>query len=91
MILQPENRKNFDDVYTVAEKYLNQIVFTGWPHLVKAKVVGISSKEKYIDGDGIKDMEAKLFNLHVKSIQEQLSIFGSSKHFCKLILNKCFV
>lgn len=74
MILQPENRKNFDDVYTVAEKLLNQIIYIGWPHLIKAKVVGISNKEKYIDIDGIKDMEPKIFDLHVRAAQEQLSI-----------------
>lgn len=75
MILQPQSRKNFDDVYTVAEKMLNQIVYIGWPHLVKAKVVGISNKEKYIDVDGIKDMESKIFDLHVKAANEQLVLF----------------
>lgn len=73
MILQPENQKNMNDVYTVAEKYLQQVVFIGWPHLVKAKVVGISNKEKYIDVDNIKDLESKIFDFHVKTAQEQLS------------------
>ncbi|KAM7349373.1 5'-3' exoribonuclease pacman isoform 1-T2 [Cochliomyia hominivorax] len=73
MLLQPERRKNMDDIYAVAEKYLNQIVFIGWPHLVKAKVVGISNKEKYIDVDGIKDLESKLFDLYVKTAHEHLS------------------
>ncbi|XP_023298074.2 5'-3' exoribonuclease 1 [Lucilia cuprina] len=73
MILQPESRKNMDDIYTVAEKYLNQVIFIGWPHLVKAKVVGISNKEKYIDIDGIKDLEPKIFNFHVKTAQEHIS------------------
>lgn len=74
MILQPESRKNMDDVYSVAEKYLNQIIFIGWPHLVRAKVVGVSNKDKYIDMDGIKDLESKIFDFHVKTAQEQLSI-----------------
>lgn len=74
MILQPEIRKNLDDIYAVAEKYLNQVVFIGWPHLIKAKIVGISNKEKYIDVDGIKDMHSKIFDLEVRTAKEQLSI-----------------
>lgn len=73
MILQPEARPNFDDIYTVAEKHLNQVVYIGWPHLIKAKVVGISNREKYIDVDGIKDNEPKVFDLHVRAAQEHLS------------------
>ncbi|XP_075158427.1 5'-3' exoribonuclease pacman [Haematobia irritans] len=72
MILQPVPRKNFDDIFSVAEQMLNQIVYIGWPHLVKAKVVGISSKEKYIDVDGIKDMEPKIYDLHLKAVNEHL-------------------
>ncbi|XP_067640646.1 5'-3' exoribonuclease 1 isoform X2 [Eurosta solidaginis] len=73
LILKPLSRKGFDDVYTVAEKFLNQIVYTGWPHLIKAKVVGISNKDKYIDAEGIKDMEARLFQIHKKTAQEHLT------------------
>ncbi|XP_054086782.1 5'-3' exoribonuclease 1 isoform X3 [Zeugodacus cucurbitae] len=73
LILKPHLRKGFDDIYHVAEKYLNQIVYTGWPHLIKSKVVGISNKEKYIDGEGIKDMEPRLFQIHMKTAQEHLS------------------
>ncbi|XP_036218346.2 5'-3' exoribonuclease 1 [Bactrocera oleae] len=73
LILKPHIRKGLDDIYTVAEKYLNQIVYTGWPHLIKSKVVGISNKEKYIDAEGIKDMEPKLFQIHMKTAQEHLS------------------
>lgn len=71
LILKPHMRKGFDDIYNVAEKYLNQIVYTGWPHLIKSKVVGVSNSEKYIDGEGIKDMEPKLFQIHMKTAQEQ--------------------
>lgn len=73
LILKPHMRKGFDDIYNVAEKYLNQIVYTGWPHLIKSKVVGVSNSEKYIDGEGIKDMEPKLFQIHMKTAQEHLS------------------
>lgn len=73
MILQPESRKNHDDIFAVAEKYLHQTVFTGWPHLVKAKVVGVSNAEKYIDSDGIKNLESKVYDFKMKSAQEQLS------------------
>lgn len=71
LILKPQSRKGFDDLFSVAGKFLNQIVYTGWPHLIKAKVVGISDKEKYIDANGIKDMEPKMYQLHVKAAQEQ--------------------
>lgn len=71
MILQPQPRKNFDDIFTVAEQMLNQTVYIGWPHLVKSKVVGISNREKYIDVDGIKDMDPKRFDLHTKAVREQ--------------------
>ncbi|XP_073829964.1 5'-3' exoribonuclease pacman [Musca autumnalis] len=73
MILQPQPRKSFDDIFTVAEQMLNQIVYIGWPHLVKAKVVAISNREKYIDVDGIKDMEPKIFDLHTKAVREHLT------------------
>ncbi|XP_013116160.2 5'-3' exoribonuclease 1 [Stomoxys calcitrans] len=72
MILQPMARKNLDDVFAVAEQMLNQTVYIGWPHLIKAKVVGISNKEKYIDTDGIKDMEPKIYDLHLRAVQEHL-------------------
>lgn len=71
MILQPEGRKDLDDIFAVAEKFLNQVVYIGWPHLVKAKIVGISNNEKYIDSDGIKDMDPRMFNLHVRAAKEQ--------------------
>uniref|UniRef100_A0A1I8N9Q4 5'-3' exoribonuclease 1 n=1 Tax=Musca domestica TaxID=7370 RepID=A0A1I8N9Q4_MUSDO len=73
MILQPQPRKNFDDIFTVAEQMLNQTVYIGWPHLVKSKVVGISNREKYIDVDGIKDMDPKRFDLHTKAVREHLT------------------
>ncbi|XP_036318531.1 5'-3' exoribonuclease 1 isoform X1 [Rhagoletis pomonella] len=73
LILKPQNRNGFDDIYSVSEKFLNQVVYTGWPHLIKAKVVGISSKEKYIDVDGVKDMEQRLFQIHMKTAQEHLT------------------
>ncbi|XP_018800269.1 PREDICTED: 5'-3' exoribonuclease 1 [Bactrocera latifrons] len=73
LILKPHMRKGLDDIYTVAEKYLNQVVYTGWPHLIKSKVVGISNREKYIDAEGIKDMEPRLFQIHMKTAQEHLS------------------
>lgn len=74
MILQPENRKTLEDVYTVAEKYLNQVVYIGWPHLIKAKIVAISNKEKHIDVDGIKETHPHMFDLQVRTAKEQLSI-----------------
>ncbi|XP_054727908.1 5'-3' exoribonuclease 1 isoform X2 [Anastrepha obliqua] len=73
VILKPQNRERFDDVYSVAEKCLNQSIYIGWPHLIKAKVVGISSKEKYIDTSGMKDMDPKLFQIHMKTAQEHLA------------------
>lgn len=78
MILQPKPRKTLSDVFAVAEKYLNQVVYVGWPHLNKAKVVAVSSREKYIDIDGIKEMESKVFDANVRAAKEQLSVKRAS-------------
>ncbi|KAL9874160.1 5'-3' exoribonuclease 1-like isoform 2-T3 [Glossina fuscipes fuscipes] len=73
MILKPKPRKALSDVFAVAEKYLNQVVYVGWPHLNKAKVVAVSSREKYIDVDGIKEMESKVFDGNIRAANEHLT------------------
>lgn len=73
MILKPVRRKDYDNVFMVAEKFLNQVVYIGWPHLIKAKVVAIFNREKYIDSDGFSDMMNVQFDAMVNSLNSQLS------------------
>lgn len=75
MILKPLKRDEFDNVILVAEKFLNQVVYIGWPHLVKAKVVAIFNREKYIDSDGFKEMIPAQFDSIITGVSAQLSIF----------------
>lgn len=75
LILKPVKRTDFDNVILVAEKFLNQVVYIGWPHLIKAKVVAIFNREKYIDSDGFNDMIAAQFDSIVSGVSTQLSIF----------------
>lgn len=70
-ILLPEEQLGHNDISKVAEKFLNEIVYIGWPHMVKGIVVAVSSKEKYIDQEGAKEMDKKTFQLQTSSAKEQ--------------------
>jgi len=62
-------------VQEVAAKYLNQIVYIGWPHLIKAKVVEVFNKSNVVNLDGVRENEhGKAFNSSAEEVKQQLSI-----------------
>ncbi|XP_037931182.1 5'-3' exoribonuclease 1-like [Teleopsis dalmanni] len=72
LILKPQKRNEFDDVYKVAEKFLGQTVYIGWPHLMKSTVATVFNNDVIISKTGIKENDPKQFQLNVKSTQEHL-------------------
>lgn len=71
MILKPVMREDYNEVITVAQELLDQVVFIGWPHLTKAKVFAISNRSQRIDVNGVQLSDERTFDLHVRAIKEQ--------------------
>ncbi|XP_037926707.1 5'-3' exoribonuclease 1 isoform X1 [Hermetia illucens] len=69
MILFPEI-KSFDGLDAIASKYLDKIVYVGWPHLVKSKVTAIITPEFKATANGIEEIQSRIFHLHLKHVEE---------------------
>ncbi|KAI8034695.1 hypothetical protein M5D96_012518 [Drosophila gunungcola] len=74
MVLMPRRRQLEDTLEAVAGQYLEQVVHIGWPHLIKAKVVRVATREQRVDEEGISPNDPRRFDSECKSLQEQLSV-----------------
>lgn len=73
MVLLPRRREAQDELNSVAAQHLGQVVHIGWPHLIKAKVESIASRDQVVDRDGTRSNEPRRFDSDCKSLEEQLS------------------
>lgn len=67
--LKAEPFKSVDDV---VKKFLNQVIYAGWPHYTEAKVVQIFDATKHFDGSSgdVKESDdSRDFNNMVESLQ----------------------
>lgn len=73
MVLLPRQREAQDAIQSVAAQYLGQVVYIGWPHLIKAKVESVASRDQVVDRDGVRSNEPRRFDSDCKLLEEQLS------------------
>lgn len=76
MVVKIQNNFVTDDTLNelekIANEFLNETVFIGWPHLTEGKVVKISTREKCCDNTkSIVNNDADVFDLEVKGIVKQ--------------------
>jgi len=74
MVLKPRKRQLEDSLEAVAGQYLEQVVHIGWPHLIKAKVVRVATRDQRVDEEGLSANESRRFDSECKTLQEQLSV-----------------
>lgn len=74
VVLLPKPRALEDTLEAVASAYLGQVVYIGWPHLIKAKVDSVATMEKVVDQSGVRANDARRFEMDVKALEEQLSV-----------------
>ncbi|XP_053603077.1 5'-3' exoribonuclease 1 isoform X2 [Plodia interpunctella] len=95
--LIPEPYVN-DPVETVAQELLGKVIWAGWPHLTKAKVISVSNEAKrlhYVDKEnnnvnGVVSYttEQNLGNLHKQWISERSTIFEHNQNRLGIELNE---
>ncbi|XP_017029201.1 5'-3' exoribonuclease 1 isoform X2 [Drosophila kikkawai] len=73
MVLKPRQRQLEDTLEAVASQYLGQVVHIGWPHLIKAKVVRVATREQRVDEEGIAQNDGRRFDSECKSLQEHFT------------------
>ncbi|XP_016995150.3 5'-3' exoribonuclease 1 [Drosophila takahashii] len=73
MVLKPRRRQLEDTLEAVAGQYLEQVVHIGWPHLIKAKVVRVATRDRRIDEEGIVPNESRRFDSECKTLQEHFT------------------
>lgn len=71
MVLKPLKGPLADTLEAVAGKFLEQVVHIGWPHLIKAKVVRVATRDQKVDSEGLTVNDARRFESECKSLQEQ--------------------
>ncbi|XP_060800903.1 5'-3' exoribonuclease 1 [Amyelois transitella] len=87
--IQPELYVN-DSLETVAKELLGKVIWAGWPHLTKAKVISVSSEAKrlhYIDKDNNNvngvvpyTTEENYGNLHKQWLSERSTILEHNQN-----------
>ncbi|XP_030381323.1 5'-3' exoribonuclease 1 isoform X2 [Scaptodrosophila lebanonensis] len=70
LILMPKKRDLLDSFNSVADLYLQKIVYVGWPHLIKAMVVKVATRDQIVDEKGLHSNESRRFDMECKSLQE---------------------
>ncbi|XP_037723371.1 5'-3' exoribonuclease 1-like isoform X2 [Drosophila subpulchrella] len=73
MVLKPRKRQLEDTLEAVAGQYLEQVVHIGWPHLIKAKVVRVATREQRVDEEGLSANESRRFDSECKTLQEHFT------------------
>ncbi|KAH8294459.1 hypothetical protein KR018_007499, partial [Drosophila ironensis] len=73
MVLLPRKSQLEDTLEAVAGKFLEQIVYIGWPHLTKAKVIQVATRNQKVDKEGLSANEPRRFDIDRKSLQEHFS------------------
>ncbi|XP_017089098.2 5'-3' exoribonuclease 1 isoform X1 [Drosophila bipectinata] len=73
MVLKPLKGPLADTLDAVAGKFLEQVVHIGWPHLTKAKVVRVATRDQKVDNEGITVNDARRFESECKSLQEHFT------------------
>ncbi|XP_023037065.1 5'-3' exoribonuclease 1 [Drosophila willistoni] len=73
MVLMPLKRTLEDTLTAVAGQYLEQVVHIGWPHLIKAKVVRVATRDERVDENGLSANDSRRFDSEGKSLQEHFS------------------
>ncbi|KAH8280639.1 hypothetical protein KR054_003132, partial [Drosophila jambulina] len=73
MVLKPRQRQLEDTLEAVAGQYLGQVVHIGWPHLIKAKVVRVATRDQRVDEEGIVQNESRRFESECKALQEHFT------------------
>ncbi|XP_017055153.1 5'-3' exoribonuclease 1 [Drosophila ficusphila] len=73
IVLMPRKRQLEDTLEAVAGQYLEQVVHIGWPHLIKAKVVRVATRDRRVDEEGIAPNDARRFDSECKSLQEHFT------------------
>ncbi|KAH8408891.1 hypothetical protein KR009_003363, partial [Drosophila setifemur] len=71
--LMPRLRRPETSLEEVCAKYLEQVAYIGWPHLIKAKVVRIATRDQRVDDSGIFANESRRFDSEVKTLQEHFT------------------
>ncbi|XP_017064851.1 5'-3' exoribonuclease 1 [Drosophila eugracilis] len=72
MVLKPRKRQ-LDTLEAVAGQYLEQVVHIGWPHLIKAKVVRVVTRDQRVDEEGISTYESRRFDSECKTLKEHFT------------------
>ncbi|EDW06116.2 uncharacterized protein Dmoj_GI16439, partial [Drosophila mojavensis] len=73
MVLMPRQREAQDSLQSVAAQHLGQVVYIGWPHLIKAKVESVATRDQVVDRDGIRANEPRRFDSDCKSLEEHFT------------------
>ncbi|XP_026838294.1 5'-3' exoribonuclease 1 [Drosophila erecta] len=73
MVLKPRKRQLEDTLEAVAGQYLEQVVHIGWPHLVKAKVVRVATRDQRVDEEGIAQNDSRRFDSECKMLEEHFT------------------
>lgn len=71
VVLLPKPRELEDTLEAVAAAYLGQVIYIGWPHLIKAKVESVATMEQIVDQSGVRANDARRFEIDVKALEEQ--------------------
>ncbi|XP_032296461.1 5'-3' exoribonuclease 1 isoform X2 [Drosophila virilis] len=73
MVLLPKRRHQQDTLTSVASQYLGQVVHIGWPHLIKAKVESVATRDQIVDKDGVRANESRYFESDCKALEEHFT------------------
>ncbi|XP_016949541.1 5'-3' exoribonuclease 1 isoform X2 [Drosophila biarmipes] len=73
MVLKPRKRPLEDTLEAVAGQYLEQVVHIGWPHLIKAKVVRVATRDQRVDEEGLSANDSRRFDSECKTLQEHFT------------------
>eukprot|EP00099_Drosophila_melanogaster_P014639 NP_523408.2 pacman, isoform A [Drosophila melanogaster] len=70
IVLKPRKRQLEDTLTAVASQYLGKVIHVGWPHLVKAIVVRVATRDQRVDSEGITLNDSRRFDSECKALQE---------------------
>ncbi|XP_032580965.1 5'-3' exoribonuclease 1 [Drosophila sechellia] len=70
IVLKPRKSPLEDTLEAVASQYLGKVIHIGWPHLVKAMVVRVATRDQRVDSDGIAPNDSRRFDSECKALQE---------------------
>lgn len=71
VVLLPKRRELEDTLEAVAAAYLGQVIYVGWPHLIKAKVDSVATMQQIVDQSGVRGNDARHFEMDVKALEDQ--------------------